>query len=116
MKNTILKKDEEIERLKSLNTSVSGISKLNQKPSSGSFKQLEVDTQQPIDDHIQQNQFLHQSENTRGEEALGFPDADFNERSSDTSDNGLALGTDTDGSSANFTVTEATKKLEKMEK
>lgn len=115
MKNTILKKDEEIERLKSLNTSVSGISKLNQKPSSGSFKQLEADTQQPMDDDIQQNQFLHQSENTTGE-ALGFPDADFNERSGDTSDNGLALGTDTDGSSANFTVIEATQKLEKMEK
>ncbi|CAI8619844.1 unnamed protein product [Vicia faba] len=40
MKNTISKKDEEIERLKSLNAPVGGISKQIQKQSSGSFKHL----------------------------------------------------------------------------
>ncbi|CAI8619842.1 unnamed protein product [Vicia faba] len=44
MKNTISKKDEEIERLKSLNAPVGGISKQIQKQSSGSFKHLVEDT------------------------------------------------------------------------
>ncbi|CAI8619845.1 unnamed protein product [Vicia faba] len=74
MKNTISKKDEEIERLKSLNAPVGGISKQIQKQSSGSFKHL----------------------------VEGFSDTGLNDRSSEISDNhSLALGNETDGSSDN---------------
>nr|XP_027193131.1 kinesin-like protein KIN-14K isoform X2 [Cicer arietinum] len=106
LKNTILKKDEEIERLKLPNPSVGGISKQIQKLSSGSYKHLESDIQQAMDDHIQQNEFLQPE----------FSDADFQERSSDISDNSLAPGTDFDCSSENSIFNEARKTSNKTQK
>lgn len=95
LKNTILKKDEEIERLQLLKGSVGGT--LKPKPSSGSNKQLEADIQQPMDDHRHQN-----------ESDIAGADADSDEGLSDTSDSGRVPGTDTDG--------EGTKSSEKKEK
>lgn len=120
MKNIILKKDEEIERLK-----VGGIHKQNQKPPSGNYKHLEADTKPPMDDHIQQNKFLHQSKIVGGDmgkntatnsKTLGFADANYHERSNDISNHGLAQGTDSDGSSENSSIIEDTKTSHKMEK
>jgi len=98
MKNTILKKDEEIERLKSLNASVGDISKKIQKVSSGSFKHLvEGDIKQRLDDH--KTEFLRSPEKAR-RVTQGVSAADFQQRSSDFSDNNsLALRAETDGSS-----------------
>ena len=126
LKNTILKKDEEIERLQLLKGSVAGTLKHTQKPSSRSHKHLETDSQrQPMDDHIHQNEFLHQSKIARGDKAqdiaaksetLGSADADFDERFNDCSDNGLALRTDTDGSSEGSIPSEGSKSSDKMDK
>ena len=116
LKNTILKKEEEIERLKSLNTSVGVISKQIEKLSSGSYKHIvEGDVQQhPMDDHIQKNEFLHPPENVR-QETQGFSDTDFNERSSDISDNNsLAMATETDCSSDNSSITATRKSSSKI--
>jgi hypothetical protein len=130
MKNTILKKDEEIERLKSLSTSaggiskslsmsvggiskslsmsVGGISKQIQKLPSGSYKHpVESDIQQAMDD--QKNELLR-SYGTSRRETRGFSDTNSQERSSDFSDNNsIALGTETDGSSDNSITSEAKK-------
>ncbi|WJX48360.1 hypothetical protein P8452_34937 [Trifolium repens] len=132
MKNTILKKDEEIERLKSLSASaggiskslsmsvggiskslsmsVGGISKQIQKLPSGSYKHpVESDIQQAMDDHIQKNELLR-SYGTSRRETRGFSDTNSQERSSDFSDNNsIALGTETDGSSDNSITSEAKK-------
>ncbi|XP_057415829.1 kinesin-like protein KIN-14C isoform X3 [Lotus japonicus] len=123
MKNTILKKDEEIERLQSLNASVGGVPKKNRRLPS--YKNLEASTEQPMDGHIHQNELLHQSEITRGDirrniastaETSGSADSDSHEGSSDVSDNGVVPGTETDGSSENSSLTEVKKSLEKTEK
>ncbi|CAK8579573.1 unnamed protein product [Lathyrus sativus] len=111
LKNAISKKDEEIERLKSLNMPpVGGISKQVQKQLSGSYKHLvEGDIQQRTIDHIQQNEFLHPSENAK-RKTQGFSDTSNNERSSDISDNNsLVLGNETDGSSDNSISRESKK-------
>ncbi|KAK7358285.1 hypothetical protein VNO77_00212 [Canavalia gladiata] len=122
LKNTIVAKDEEIERLHLLKGSFGSIHKQNQKPPRGSDKYIEADTQQQsMDDHIHQNEFLNQSELLGRDigkdiapsaETMGYADADLDERSSDLSDNGVATGTDTDGSEYSC----GTKSSDKMEK
>lgn len=119
MKSIISKKDEEIERLKSLNTPVGGISKQIQKQPSGSYKHLvEGDIQHRMLDHMQQNEFHHPPEHTR-RKTQGFSETGFNEKSSDSSDhNSHALGNETDGSSDNNSIIsrESKKPSDKMKK
>ncbi|XP_019422620.1 PREDICTED: kinesin-like protein KIN-14J isoform X1 [Lupinus angustifolius] len=119
MKNIILKKDEEIERLQK-----GSVGALKQKPSSGSNKHLEADIQQPMDDHRHQNEFHHQSEiagKVIGQTIAGA-DADFDERLNEIIDNGHVTGTDSDGSEdfegtkLSVKVTQSTKSSDKMEK
>ncbi|TKY60926.1 Kinesin KP1 [Spatholobus suberectus] len=121
LKNTVLETDEEIERLQLLKGSVRSIHKRNHIPRSGSSQHLEANSQQPMDDHIHQNEFLHQSELHGGDrgkniaaiaETSGFTDSDFDGRSSDLSDSGVAPGTETDGSE-NSSLTEGTKSSDK---
>ncbi|CAL0313841.1 unnamed protein product [Lupinus luteus] len=95
MKNIILKKDEEIERIQK-----GSVGALKQKPSSGSNKHLEADIQQPMDDHRPKNEFHHQSEiagKVIGQTIAGA-DEDFDERLNEIFDNGHVTGTDSDGS------------------
>ncbi|XP_058757794.1 kinesin-like protein KIN-14C isoform X1 [Vicia villosa] len=119
MKSIISKKDEEIERLKSLNAPVGGISKQIQKQPSGSYKHLvEGDIQHRMFDHIQQNELHHPPENTR-RKTQGFSETGFNEKSSDSSDhNSHALGNETDGSSDNNSIIsrDSKKTSDKMKK
>ncbi|XP_024629146.1 kinesin-like protein KIN-14C isoform X3 [Medicago truncatula] len=104
--------DNKESRLKSLNKSVSGISKQIQKVSSGSFKHLvEGDTKQRMDDH--KTEFLHSPEKAR-RVTQGVSATYFQQRSSDFSDNNsLALGTETDGSSDSSSMSEAKKTSDK---
>ncbi|XP_029128147.1 kinesin-like protein KIN-14D isoform X4 [Cajanus cajan] len=110
LKSALLAKDEDIERLQLLKGSNR---KRNLIPRSGSSKHF--------DDHMHQNDFSHQYELSGGEigkhiaETSGFTDSDFDGRSSDLSDSGIAPGTETDGSE-NSSITGGTKSSEKMER
>jgi len=104
LKSTLLAKDEEIEKLQ-LRGLVGSSVKRNLIPRSRSSMHFEPANQQPIDDHVHQNEFLNQSENYGGDigkhvvaaaETSGFTDSDFDGRSSDLSDSGFAAGTETD--------------------
>ncbi|KAK7398918.1 hypothetical protein VNO78_10092 [Psophocarpus tetragonolobus] len=113
LKNTILAKEEEIERLKLPKGSVGSIAKRSKIPRSRSIKHFEADNQQPMDDHIHQNEFEHIGKNIA--ESSGCTDSDFDGRSSDLSDSGVAPGTETDGSE-NSSLTEGTKSSETRSK
>lgn len=69
-------------------------------PRSRSSIQLQSTSPQPIDDHAQQNDFVATAETCT--------DSDFDGRSSDFSDGGVAAGTETDGSE-NSSLTEVPK-------
>lgn len=121
LKNAIFAKEEEIERLQLLKGSVGSIVKRNQISRSRSIKHYEAFNQQPMDDHIHQNEFLHQSELHEGNigkniaaiaETSRFTDSDFDEKSSDLSDSAVAPGTETDGSE-NSSLTERTTSSDK---
>ncbi|KAH1135957.1 hypothetical protein GYH30_013582 [Glycine max] len=124
LKNAIFAKEEEIERLQLLKGSVGSIVKRNQISRSRSIKHYEAFNQQPMDDHIHQNEFLHQSELHEGNigkniaaiaETSRFTDSDFDEKSSDLSDSAVAPGTETDGSE-NSSLTERTTSSDKRSK
>ncbi|KAL5189069.1 Kinesin-like protein KIN-14P [Glycine soja] len=124
LKNAIFVKEEEIERLQLLKGSVGSIVKRNQISRSRSIKHYEAFNQQPMDDHIHQNEFLHQSELHGGNigkniaaiaETSRFTDSDFDEKSSDLSDSAVAPGTETDGSE-NSSLTERTTSSDKRSK
>ncbi|KAG4391688.1 hypothetical protein GLYMA_05G233900v4 [Glycine max] len=124
LKNAIFAKEEEIERLQLLKGSVGSIVKRNQISRSRSIKHYEAFNQQPMDDHIHQNEFLHQSELHGGNigkniaaiaETSRFTDSDFDEKSSDLSDSAVAPGTETDGSE-NSSLTERTTSSDKRSK
>lgn len=100
-------KEEEIERLQLHKGSVGSIHKRNLIPRSSSKHLVEADNHQPMDNHIHQNDFLHQSELHGRDigkniaaiaETSGFTDSDFDGRSSDFSDSGAAPGTESDAS------------------
>ncbi|CAJ1936898.1 unnamed protein product [Sphenostylis stenocarpa] len=121
LKNTILAKDEEIERLQLLKGPAGSNVKRNLIPRTRSSIHLEHASQHPIDDHIHQNEFVHHSENYMGDigknvvataETLGLTDSDFDRRSSDFSDSGVAPCTETDGLE-NSSLTEVPKSSEK---
>ncbi|KAK7320029.1 hypothetical protein RJT34_04758 [Clitoria ternatea] len=109
LKNALEAKDEEFERLKLLKGSVSSVHKQNQKPPLGNVKRLEAN-KQPMDDHIHQNEVLHQSELS-----LGDVKAHLDERCNNSANNGVAPGTETDGSENSF-ISESAKSADQMEK
>ncbi|KAG2411041.1 Kinesin-like protein [Vigna angularis] len=110
LKSSILAKDEEIERLQAMKGLAGSRVKRNIIPRSRSSIQLQSASPQPIDDHAQQNDFVATAETS------GCTDSDFDGRSSDFSDGGVAAGTETDGSE-NSSLTEVPKPpSEKMSK
>ncbi|CAL2262264.1 unnamed protein product [Prunus armeniaca] len=113
LKDTIAKKDGEIERL--LKNDVHG-----EKRGTGSFshKHSEAELQKSMHDIKHQNDFLRQSKVAGGDigqhkhadaEMLAFGDADSEEKLSDMSDGGLSAGTETDGSADSMNYPESAK-------
>ncbi|KAM4114584.1 hypothetical protein ACJW30_04G079700 [Castanea mollissima] len=81
-----------------------------------SDKQSEDDSQNSMDDFKYQNELVRQSKVAGDTEIIGLGDADYDERSSDISDGGLSMGTDTDGSVESTFTPETTKRSDIPEK
>ncbi|XP_075663168.1 kinesin-like protein KIN-14C [Castanea sativa] len=81
-----------------------------------SDKQSEDDSQNSMDDFKYQNELVRQSKVAGDIEIIGLGDADYDERSSDISDGGLSMGTDTDGSVESTFTPETTKRSDIPEK
>lgn len=81
-----------------------------------SDKHSEDDFQNSMDDFKYQNELVRQSKVAGDTEIIGLGDADYDERSSDISDGGLSMGTDTDGSVESAFTSETTKRSDIPEK
>ncbi|KAK4567720.1 hypothetical protein RGQ29_003466 [Quercus rubra] len=81
-----------------------------------SDKNSEDDFQNSMDDFKYQNELVKQSKVAGDTEIIGLGDADYDERSSDISDGGLSMGTDTDGSVESTFTPESTKRSDIPEK
>jgi kinesin family protein C2/C3 len=81
-----------------------------------SDKHSEDDFQNSMDDFKYQNELVRQSKVAGDTEIIGLGDADYDERSSDISDGGLSMGTDTDGSVESTFTSETTKRSDIPEK
>lgn len=81
-----------------------------------SDKHSEDDSQNSMDDFKYQNELVRQSKVAGDTEIIGLGDADYDERSSDISDGGLSMGTDTDGSVEGTFTPETTKRSDILEK
>nr|XP_023926072.1 kinesin-like protein KIN-14J [Quercus suber] len=81
-----------------------------------SDKHSEDDFQNSMDDFKYQDELVRQSKVAGDTEIIGLGDADYDERSSDISDGGLSMGTDTDGSVESTFTPETTKRSDIPEK